>query len=90
MQNKLIANYLIIFLGKFKQPLKGRTVVVVAHRLSTIKNADQIIVLNKGFVAEIGKHDELLEKKGFYYNLVYSQYAVAEPDAAMKKEKNAE
>lgn len=57
---------------------KGRTVVVVAHRLSTIKNADQIIVLNKGFVAEIGNHDSLMEKKGFYYDLVYSQYAVAE------------
>jgi ATP-binding cassette subfamily B protein len=57
---------------------KGRTVVVVAHRLSTIKNADQIIVLNKGFVAEAGTHDSLMGKKEHYYNLVYSQYTVAE------------
>lgn len=56
----------------------GRTVVVVAHRLSTIKNADQILVLDKGFVVEVGNHDTLMEKKGFYYNLVYSQYAVTE------------
>ncbi|MDR2037755.1 MAG: peptidase domain-containing ABC transporter [Bacteroidales bacterium] len=65
---------------------KGRTVVIVAHRLSTIKNADQIIVLNKGFVAEVGTHDSLMEKKGNYYNLVYSQYTVAEPGPVPVKE----
>ena len=65
---------------------KGRTVVVVAHRLSTIKNADQIIVLNKGFVAEVGNHDSLMEKKGFYYDLVYSQYTVSESSSSAKDE----
>lgn len=52
---------------------KGRTVVVVAHRLSTVKNADQIIVLDGGEVVEIGNHTTLIEKKGAYYNLVKNQ-----------------
>lgn len=54
---------------------ESRTVVVVAHRLSTIMHADQIVVLDKGHVVEIGKHDELLEKRGYYYRLVSSQSA---------------
>ncbi|MDE6692461.1 MAG: ATP-binding cassette domain-containing protein, partial [Muribaculaceae bacterium] len=52
---------------------KGRTVVVVAHRLSTVKNADQIIVLDGGKVVETGDHTSLIEKKGTYYNLVKNQ-----------------
>ena len=52
---------------------KGRTVVVVAHRLSTVKNADQIIVIDGGKVLEIGNHHNLIEKKGAYYNLVKNQ-----------------
>ena len=52
---------------------KGRTVVVVAHRLSTVKNADQIIVIDGGKVIEIGNHTFLIEKKGAYYNLVKNQ-----------------
>lgn len=52
---------------------KGRTVVVVAHRLSTVKNADQIIVLDGGKVAEVGNHISLIEQKGVYYNLVKNQ-----------------
>lgn len=52
---------------------KGRTVVVVAHRLSTVKNADQIIVLDGGHVVETGNHTSLIEKKGTYYNLVKNQ-----------------
>lgn len=57
-------------LGKF---YKGRTVVVVAHRLSTVKNADQIIVLDGGRVVETGNHQTLIEKKGAYFNLVKNQ-----------------
>lgn len=52
---------------------KGRTVVVVAHRLSTVKNADQIIVLDGGKVVESGNHASLIEKRGAYYNLVKNQ-----------------
>ncbi len=49
--------------------MKDRTTLVIAHRLSTIKNANCIYVLNEGVVIESGKHDELMEKKGAYYNL---------------------
>lgn len=52
---------------------KGKTVVVVAHRLSTVKNADQIIVIEKGKIVEIGTHAELAQKRGAYYNLVKNQ-----------------
>lgn len=51
-----------------------RTVVVIAHRLSTIRHADQIIVLDKGSVVEVGNHDTLMEKKGFYFKMVASQF----------------
>jgi ATP-binding cassette, subfamily B, bacterial len=52
---------------------KNKTVVIVAHRLSTVKNADQIVVLDKGEIAEIGTHKELVEKRGAYFNLVKDQ-----------------
>ena len=57
-------------LNKFYE---GRTVVVVAHRLSTVRNADQIIVLDKGKVVEIGNHATLTAQRGAYYNLVKDQ-----------------
>ncbi len=52
---------------------KGRTVVIIAHRLSTVKNADQIIVLDKGQIVEQGTHNELSSQKGRYYDLVKNQ-----------------
>ncbi|MCC6986903.1 MAG: ABC transporter ATP-binding protein [Anaerolineales bacterium] len=58
----------------FDQLLKGRTSFVIAHRLSTIRNADQILVLKAGQVIERGRHDELLARKGFYYDLYMSQF----------------
>ena len=54
--------------------MENRTSFVIAHRLSTIKNADMIIVLDKGDVVEVGNHEQLMEKKGFYYNLYNSQF----------------
>ena len=53
-----------------------RTVVVVAHRLSTVKHAHQIIVMNKGRIVEVGKHDQLVKLKGYYYNLVRQQIEI--------------
>jgi ATP-binding cassette subfamily B multidrug efflux pump len=60
--------------------MKGRTAFVIAHRLSTIRNADEILVMNKGAIVEQGSHDELMAKRGFYYDLYNSQFeeAVAE------------
>ena len=52
---------------------KGKTVVIVAHRLSTVKNADQIVVIDQGKVVEIGNHESLTTKRGAYYNLVKNQ-----------------
>lgn len=52
---------------------EGRTTIVIAHRLSTIRNADLIIALDKGEVLEHGSHDELMERKGLYYELVTAQ-----------------
>lgn len=54
--------------------LTGRTSFVIAHRLSTIRNADVILVINAGQIVERGKHEELLDKKGFYYELYMSQF----------------
>ena len=57
---------------------KGRTTIIVAHRLSTIKDADLIYVFDKGVIADSGTHEELLERKGIYYNLVMEQLSVKE------------
>lgn len=59
----------------FNTLMKGKTTFIVAHRLSTIKNADLILVMKDGSVIETGTHKELLDKKGFYYKLYYSQFS---------------
>lgn len=59
----------------FIKMMEGRTSFVVAHRLSTIQNADVILVMRAGQIVEQGRHEELLEKRGFYYELYNSQFA---------------
>lgn len=71
--NSLDAENEKIILGNLNTFLRNKTVIVVAHRLSTVISADQIIVLNKGKVAEIGNHFSLIETRGIYYNLVQNQ-----------------
>ncbi|HER00146.1 MAG TPA: ABC transporter ATP-binding protein [candidate division Zixibacteria bacterium] len=63
--------------------MKGRTSIIIAHRLSTIKQVDKIVVVHKGRICEIGSHDELLAKKGIYYNLYQLQYKDQELPAAV-------
>ncbi|HEO8419555.1 ABC transporter ATP-binding protein [Niallia sp. FSL W8-0635] len=58
-----------------KRLMKGKTSFVVAHRLNTIKHADMILVLDKGMIIEKGSHEELLEKRGFYYELHQNQFS---------------
>ena len=55
--------------------MEGRTSFVVAHRLSTIENADKILVMKAGRIIEQGDHRELLQKRGFYYELYNAQFA---------------
>ena len=62
----------------FARMMQGRTSFIVAHRLSTIKNADIILVMEQGNVVEQGNHETLLKKRGYYYNLYTSQFATPE------------
>ena len=64
----------------------GRTTLVVAHRLSTIRNADLIVALEKGSVREIGRHEELMAQKGLYHSLVLRQLGEKEPETGDCKE----
>ena len=65
----------ILVQSAFEELMKGRTSFIVAHRLSTIKNADCILVMKAGNIIERGTHDELLAKGGFYAQLYQSQFA---------------
>jgi ATP-binding cassette subfamily B protein len=69
-EKKIIENLNLFF--------KNKTVIVIAHRLSTVKNADQIVVLDEGKIIEVGNHDFLVKQKGNYYNLVKNQLELAE------------
>jgi ATP-binding cassette subfamily B protein len=69
----LDANNEKVIMENLEEFYKGKTVVVVAHRLSTVRNADNVIVLDKGKLVEQGTHNELIAKKGLYYTLVKNQ-----------------
>lgn len=71
--NSLDANNEKVILENLQQFFRGKTVVVVAHRLSTVKNANQIIVLDKGRIIEQGTHQELISRRGAYLQLVHNQ-----------------
>lgn len=71
--NSLDANNELQILKNLNDFYSGKTVVIIAHRLSTVKNADKIIVLSNGVVVEEGKHNELIKKQGEYYKLVKNQ-----------------
>lgn len=71
--NALDANNERVIMEKLNQFFQGRTVVVVAHRLSTVRHADKIVVIDKGRIVEEGCHDSLVRKSGAYYTLVKNQ-----------------
>ena len=74
--NSLDANNEMQIMSNLDEFFVGRTVLVVAHRLSTVKNADNIVVLDKGVITESGTHSELIDKKGDYWQLVKNQLYV--------------
>ncbi len=76
--NSLDANNETIIMKNLSEFFKHRTVVVVAHRLSTVKNADQIVVLHNGVITELGTHNELTALKGAYFTLVKNQLELGE------------
>ncbi|MFN5005817.1 MAG: peptidase domain-containing ABC transporter [Bacteroidota bacterium] len=71
--NALDANNEKVIMENLNEFFKGKTAIVVAHRLSTVKNADQIIVMENGRIVEVGTHDSLVRSKNFYYSLVRNQ-----------------
>ena len=71
--NSLDANNEKVIMDKLSEFYNGKTVVIAAHRLSTVKNADNIIVLDKGHIIEQGSHQQLIDKRGAYYTLIKNQ-----------------
>lgn len=71
--NSLDAHNEMEIIEKLQKRKKKKTIVIIAHRFSTIKNADQIIAISDGTIKEIGKHEELMNKRGIYYKLMKDQ-----------------
>lgn len=76
--NALDANNERAIMNNLDEFYKNKTVIIVAHRLSTVKKADNIVVLEKGRIVESGRHNELIERKGYYFNLVKNQLELGE------------
>ncbi|MFY7788340.1 MAG: peptidase domain-containing ABC transporter, partial [Thermoflexibacteraceae bacterium] len=74
----LDANNEKVIMENLQQFFNNRTVIIIAHRLSTVKNADQIVVLEKGKVVEVGNHTTLVAQKGKYFELVKNQLELGE------------
>ena len=71
--SSLDANNERIIMDNLNDFFKGKTVVIIAHRLSTVKNADQVIVLHQGKIVEMGRHHDLVKVRGYYFELVKNQ-----------------
>ncbi len=71
--NSLDANNERVIVSNLQEFYKGKTVIIVAHRLRTVKNADNIVVLDKGKVIEEGTHGQLIKKRAAYYSLIKNQ-----------------
>jgi len=71
--NSLDASTEKVIVGNLAGFFNGKTVIIVAHRLSTVRNADNIVVMDEGRIVETGIHSELIAKQGTYYNLVRNQ-----------------
>jgi ATP-binding cassette subfamily B protein len=71
--NSLDANNEKVIVENLTEFFEGKTVIVVAHRLSTVKDADKIVVLDSGRIIETGTHESLIKKRGAYFNLVKNQ-----------------
>ena len=74
--NSLDANNEHLIMEKLNRFMKGRTSIVIAHRLSTVRDADNIVVLQGGKICEQGTHEELISSQGVYYTLVKNQLNV--------------
>ena len=62
--------------------VQGRTTIAIAHRLSTLRRADRLVVLDRGQIVEVGRHEDLMAREGHYYRLYQAQQRLAEADAA--------
>ncbi|MCQ2238868.1 MAG: peptidase domain-containing ABC transporter [Bacteroidaceae bacterium] len=76
--NSLDANNEQTIVDNLSEYYKGRTVIIIAHRLSTVRNADQIVVMESGKIVEIGTHESLIKQKGYYHKLIQNQLDIAE------------
>jgi ATP-binding cassette subfamily B protein len=62
--------------------VQGRTTIAIAHRLSTLRRADRLVVLDRGQIVEVGQHEDLMAREGHYYGLYQAQQRLAAEDAA--------